>query len=190
MGTLIHWLSEGDLTTDGRANQVAELVGSSPHLFPDLIEALSFPEAAVRGHAADALEKIARSHPEWVLEYLPALRRAAIADPVAMVRWHLAMVFGHLAGFSETQGPSCRTLERLLHDRSATVRSWALTSLCIIGRLSPNRSPRITREISALTRDPSAAVRKRAGRAVETLTNPGLPFPKGWAKGKMVLSDF
>jgi hypothetical protein len=124
-----------------------------------------------------------------VLEYLPALRRAAIADPVAMVRWHLAMVFGHLAGFGETQGPSCQTLERLLHDRSATVRSWALTSLCIIGRLSPNRSPLITRQISALTRDPSAAVRKRARRALETLTNSGLPFPKGWAKGKKVLSE-
>jgi len=91
----------------------------------------------VRGHAADALEKTARSHPEWVLEYLPALRRAAIADPVAMVRWHLAMVFGHLAGFSETRGPSCQTLEQLLHDRSATVRSWAVTSLCIIGRMMP-----------------------------------------------------
>jgi len=189
MGTLIEWLSEGDLTTDGRANEVAGLVGSSPQLFPDLIAALSFPEAAVRGHAADALEKIARSHPEWALEYLPALRRAAIADPVAMVRWHLAMVFGHLAGFGETQEPNCRTLEQLLSDRSATVRSWALTSLCIIGRLSPHRSPRITRQISALTRDPSAAVRKRARRALETLTNSGLPFPKGWAKGMRVLSN-
>jgi HEAT repeat protein len=189
MGTLIHWLSEGDLTTDGRANEVAGLVGSSPQLFPDLIAALSFPEAAVRGHAADALEKIARNHPEWVHEYMPALRRAAIADPAAMVRWHLAMVFGHLAGSSETQDPSCQTLEQLLHDRSATVRSWALTSLCIIGRLSPNRSPRITRQISALTRDPSAAVRKRADRALKTLTDPELPFPKGWAKGKKVLGE-
>ena len=187
---LIDWLSEGDLTTDGRANEVAGLVGSSPQLFPDLIAALYFPEAAVRGHAADALEKIARGHPEWVLGYLPALRRAAIADPVAMVRWHLAMVFGHIAGFGQTQGPSCRTLEQLLRDQSATVRSWALTSLCIIGRMSPDRSPRITRQLSALTSDPSAAVRKRARRALETLTDPGLPFPKGWAKGKRVLSDF
>jgi HEAT repeat protein len=187
MGTLIHWLSEGDLTTDGRANEVAGLVGSSPQLFEELIAALSIPEAAVRGHAADALEKIARSHPEWVLVYLPALRRAAIADPVAMVCWHLAMVFGHVAGFGETQGPSCRTLEQLLSDRSATVRSWALTGLCIIGRMSPNRSPRITRQLSPLTSDPSAAVRKRARRALETLTNSGLPLPKGWAKGKMVL---
>ena len=189
MGTLIEWLSEGDLTTDGRANEVAELVASNPDLLPDLMAALSWPEPPVRGHAADALEKIARSRPEWVLDYLPALRRAAIADPVAMVRWHLAMVFGHLAGFGETQGPSCQTLEQLLRDRSATVRSWALTSLCIIGRLSPDRSPLMTRQISALTRDPSAAVRKRARRALETLTNSGLPFPKGWAKGKKVLSE-
>src|SRR3990170_8072049 len=91
MGMLIDWLSEGDLTTDGRANEVAGLVGSSPQLFPDLIAALYFPEAAVRGHAADALEKIARGHPEWVLGYLPALRRAGIADPVALVRWHPAV---------------------------------------------------------------------------------------------------
>jgi HEAT repeat protein len=189
MGTLIHWLSEGDLTTDGRANEVAELVASNPELWPDLTTALSSPEPAVRGHAADALEKVTRTHPEWVRANLPALRRQAIADPVAMVRWHLAMVFGHLASFDETVDPSSRTLEKLLHDPSATVRSWALTSLCIIGRLSPNRSPRITRQISALTRDPSTAVRKRADRALKTLTDPGLPFPKGWAKGKKVLGE-
>ena len=184
MGTLIHWLSEGDLTTDGRANEVAELVASNPELWPDLTAALSSPEPVVRGHAADALEKVTRSHPEWVRVDLPALRRQAIADPVAMVRWHLAMVLGHLAGFDETVDPSSHTLEQLLHDPSATVRSWALTSLCIIGRLSPNRSPRIIRQISALARDPSAAVRKRARRALETLTDPGLPFPKGWAKAR------
>jgi HEAT repeat protein len=189
MTTLIHWLSEGDLTSDGRANEVAELVASNPALWPDLTAALSSPQPAVRGHAADALEKVTRSHPDWARAHLPALRQLALADPVAMVRWHLAMVLGHLAGFDETVDPSSRTLEKLLHDPSATVRSWALTSLCIIGRLSPNRSPRITRQISALTRDPSAAVRKRALRALETLTDPGLPFPKGWAKGKKVLSS-
>jgi HEAT repeat protein len=184
MATLTQWLSEGDLTTDGRANEVAELVASHPELFPDLAEALTHPDPAVRGHAADALEKVVRSRPEWALEYLPELRRAAVADPVAMVRWHLAMALGHLAGFSETLDPSARTLEHLLGDPSATVRSWALTSLCIIARHGPGRSARITRLISGLTEDSSASVRKRAQRAVEALTDPDRPLPKGWAKGK------
>jgi HEAT repeat protein len=184
MATLIHWLSEGDLTTDGRANEVVELVVSNPELFPDLVVALNSPDPAVRGHAADALEKVIRSTPEWALECLPELRRTAVSDPVAMVRWHLAMVLGHLAGFAETLDASTRTLERLLRDPSAIVRSWALTSLCIIARRSTGRLVRITRLISGLTGDPSAAVRKRARRAVEVLTHPGQPLPRGWAKGK------
>lgn len=147
MAKLIHWLSEGDLTTDGRANEVAHLVASNRELFPDLMAALASAEPAVRGHAAEALEKVGRIHPGWTLDYLPQLRRLSLADPVTMVRWHLAMLLGHLARYEQTQSASCRTLERLLHD-------------------------------------PSAAVRKRARRAIEVLTNPRLPLPKGWAKAR------
>jgi hypothetical protein len=62
------------------------------------------------------------------------------------------------------------------------VRSWAITSLCIIGRLYPEHIRVIVDAASPLVRDRSAAVSKRARRAIELMTIPALAFPKGWIK--------
>lgn len=71
------WLSEGDLRSDGDANLVAEFVRLRLEVLPDLVQALAFGSLVVRGHAADALEKVARSEPEAV---------AALRAPAAPCR--------------------------------------------------------------------------------------------------------
>jgi hypothetical protein len=97
MNQILEWLSDGDLRSDSLANEIAGIVIQQPQLFSDLIEGLDHPDGAVRGHTADALEKIGRAHPELLLPHLPRLISISRQDPVAMVRMHLAMIFGHLA---------------------------------------------------------------------------------------------
>lgn len=182
MSTFSRMLSVGDLRSDGLANEVVRLVSENPELLPELMETFGVSEPAVRGHAADALEKIARIHPEEVARHLPTLIGLARHDPVAMVRWHLAMAFGHLAGLSEVAEQIQAPLLALLKDPSAFVRSWAITSLCILARRSPTKAGRFARAVAPLARDRSAAVAKRARTALQVLTDARAPLPASWLK--------
>jgi hypothetical protein len=68
--TISDWLAVGDLRSDGLSPQVASLVAASPVLLHDLLEALANGSDIVRGHAADALERVSRLHPARLSSYL------------------------------------------------------------------------------------------------------------------------
>lgn len=182
MNSFTRILSEGDLRSDGFANEVARIVTEHPALLPELIDALDSCDPSVRGHAADALEKVSRSCPSEVAVFLSSIVRAAQNDNIAMVRWHLAMILGHLSITPQIITEAMRTLLALLKDNSAFVRSWTITSLCIIAKNYPDHSESIIQRIAPLTSDSSAAVSKRAQTAIRVLSNPDSPLPKTWVK--------
>jgi HEAT repeat protein len=182
VNTILEWLAIGDLTSDGQSDEVVALVSENIQLLPDLIEAFHNASDVIRGHAADALEKVARQNPEAVAVHLPALLEAASSDPVPMVRWHLAMTLGHVAATQQDGNEVVETLAGLLGDESTFVQSWAITSLCIFARLHPRFAPRITQGISDLSLSSSAAVRTRVRKALALLVDPEAPFPKDWIK--------
>lgn len=182
MTTFIEMLSMGDLRSDGLANEVAQIVSENPDLLPELIDAFNSSDPAVRGHAADALEKVSRVHPDKVAAFLPLLARLALDDEVAMVRWHLAMVLGHLSADPASVPKAMPTLLALLQDGSPFVRSWAITSLCLIAQEVPDSAATITDAIAPLLSDSSVAVAKRAQTALRALTDPSFQLPSSWIK--------
>jgi hypothetical protein len=184
MNQLLTWLAEGNLASDGLANEVVRLVSADLDLLPDLVEGLHASDAALRGHTADALEKLARSYPEAVLRFLPDLTRAATQDRVPMVRWHMAMTLGHLSVFPDRVPELADTLFFLLQDGSVSARCWAIVSLCILARQYPQLVERSVAAIVPLSDSASAALRAKVGAALPLLTNPGAPFPKGWVKSR------
>ena len=175
-------LSQGDLTSDGLANECVRIVRSQPQLLPDLVDALASETPAVRGHAADALEKVARTLPREIAAWLPQIVEAGLHDELPMVRWHMAMVLGHLSPVRKTVPTSIRTLLRQLADPSPFVRSWAITSLCRLGRDHPSEQPRIAPRIAKLTADPRPSVAKRARTALRLLMCPEDRPPTSWVK--------
>lgn len=182
---LREWLAEGDLRSDGLAPEVARLVSQNRHMLEDLLDALAHGDDVVRGHAADALERISREHPEWIGSSLSSLVAQARSDPVPMVRWHLAMILGSLAYERAHEATCIRGLLPLLRDLSPFVKSWAISGLCQIGRRSPARAEEILGAVSPLTRDPSIAVRHRAAKAITLLTDPRSKMPGSWVKRKL-----
>ena len=177
-------LSSGDLRSDGFADEVARIVSEHPDLLPDLVGALAASDPAVRGHAADALEKVSRSYPNEVAAFLPSILRAAQNDPVAMVRWHMAMTLGHLSSLAPVRPEAEQVLLALLKDESTFVKTWAITSLCILAKTDPDRCEAIIQKIAPLAGDPSVAVAKRAQMALRALADPASPLPKGWVKNQ------
>lgn len=184
VGKFADILAVGDARSDGHANEVVRLVSGSPALLPELLQELESPNQIVRAHAADALEKVARTQPKAVATHLSAIVKAARADEVPMVRWHLAMVLEHVCGSAQMAASVVPTLRVLLKDPSPFVRSWAISGLTLLARRTLASTPPLIREISALTADPSAAVAKRAATAIRALTDPTFPIPASWEKGQ------
>jgi HEAT repeat protein len=177
-------LAAGDLRSDGFANEAARIVIDHPETLAELMDALEAADAIVRGHAADALEKVARTRPAALAPWFPRLAAQAQADEVPMVRWHLAMVLGHMTTVMELIPAARQVLLRLLHDESPFVRSWAITGLAIIAMRRPHAGGAIARAIAPLTLDGSAAVAKRAQTAIRALTTPDGRLPRTWVKGE------
>ena len=179
---LAGWLSSGDLRSDGLANEAAQFILQNPDFLGDLLAGLNDPDEAIRGHAADALEKVARARPDLVINHLMELVLIAESDGVAMVRWHIAMILGHLAGFEGVVDQTAPVLLRLLDDPSVFVKSWAIVSLCIFARKTPEWRQEILNGIASLQSDSSIAIRSKVRKAVNLLLDEAAPFPKGWVK--------
>ncbi len=179
---ILTWLSGGDLRSDGMANEAARVVLDNPAIIDDLMAGLSESDDVIRARTADALEKVAREMPDLLKGYLQQLIDLAETEQVPAVKMHLAMIFGHLAVYEEMLEQLILVLYYQLEDESVFTRSWAIASLCIIGRKYPIENQRILNKLSQLQSDPSVAIRSRIAKAVVLLTNPEKEFPKGWIK--------
>jgi hypothetical protein len=184
MSSIEEWLSRGDLRSDGAANEVVDLVLQKPDLIEDVLGALRMADEVVRGHAADALEKIARSSPALLIDHIDEIMATAWRDEVPMVRWHLAMILGHLSLYEAHVEKILNTLIQLLDDDSVFVQSWSIVSLCVVARGYPQRSSEVLTKIERLRQSESAAIRTKVRQAVNLLIDPDQPFPKGWIKCK------
>jgi len=175
-------LSGGSLISDGRANEAADRVLANPQLFDQLVEGLSESDVVIRARTAHAMERISRTRPEILTGLLPKFIEMATHDPVPMVRWHIAMIFGNLPLPAESVDEIISVLFRMLEDASIFVQSWAIVSLTILGRqYTPIRSGIVDR-IRLLLNDRSVAIRSKAIKSVRVLENDDEPIPAGWIK--------
>jgi HEAT repeat protein len=181
---LLNMLSGGDLRSDGMADEVTAIVLANDVLFEELYAGLEDADEVVRGRTADALEKVGRSRPDLFIDRLPQLTQAGRSDNVAMVRWHMAMLLGHLIVYEGMVDQIYLALIAMLGDESAFTRSWAISSLAILGRVYPRFRDEIVLAISALQWDGSAAIKSRVRMALAALGDDDAPFPSGWCKSE------
>jgi hypothetical protein len=181
---LLQWLSDGDLRSDGQASEVADLVLQNPQLFDDLYAGLFVSADVVRGHTAHALERISRSMPEPFVVHLEELVERARQDPLPVVRFHLAMLFGNLLIYEDQVDRIVAILLEMLDDESVFTKSWVISSLCILGRKYHDQREDVLQVIAPYLDDQSIAIRTRAKNALMLLTDERLPFPQGWIKSK------
>ncbi len=188
MNQIIEWLSGGDQRSDGTSNEIVSIVLEMPDIFDDLFEALFNADSVVRGRASDALEKIGRTRPDLFGKHISAIIQVAKEDENFAVRFHLAMLLGHLAIYDDNIEEITSALRELLNDTTAFVKSWTIASLCIIARLYPTKKQAIIIWVSTLDGDKSIAVRTRVRKGLEILLDEKAPFPPGWVKSEK-LSD-
>jgi hypothetical protein len=188
MNQFMDLLSDGDLRSDGRSDEVVEAVLNDPVCINTLITCLQVENTVIRGHAADAVEKIGRQKPEFLLPFIETLIHSAVDDPLAVVQWHLAMLFGHLALFSQVADPMIAALLKLLVKDKSLVVSWAIKSLCVFAVLYPDYQEVILGKVIDLEGDDRAAVSIVLGTAKKILMENG-QLPIKWIKSPIIANQ-
>ena len=169
MNRFLEILVEGDLRGNGLANRVARDVLDAPALIDDLLDALEYPVPVIRGHAAHAVERISRLRPDLLRARLGRFIDRAAEDPVPAVRWHLAIVLGTRAVPLRQVGRAVSVLLRLLADKSALARGWAVSSLCRHAGRDRVLAEAIAPAVAALRGDPSPSVQSWVSMAMMVL---------------------
>lgn len=160
--TLAERLRKGDRRTVGSAPGVAESVLMDPAQIPELVDCLFDAHAGVRMRAADALERVSRTHD--LTPYAERLLTEGAAIEQAEVRWHLAQILPRLA-LTEPQRWHAASLMGAWFRRaeSRIVRTSALQGMVDLAEQNPLLRDMAADMIRAALRSgiPSLAARAR-----------------------------
>ncbi len=181
MNSLLELLKEGDLRSDGRANEVALKVIKNPELFDLLWEGLFEADKVVRGRTAHALEKVSRNKNVLFSNLADKIMYKALNDDIPMVKWHLAMLISNLKLSTSETSRAISTLLKLLDDPSIFVKTWSIYTLTILAMENPEKTQLIREKIAAHKHHKSVAVQNRVSKSLEVLDD-GVDLPKWWSK--------
>ena len=98
----------------GRVNEVIETVLQDKARIDELYNCLFEEDAWVRMRAADALEKICRLHPDWLLPYIDRFANELAGNSQPSIQWHLAQMYREVSLTSEQRKFAMHWLEKLL----------------------------------------------------------------------------
>jgi hypothetical protein len=103
----------------GRVDEVIALVEADPSRVEELYGCLFDNDAWTRMRAADALEKICRRHPDWLLPFVDRFPRELGTSDQPSIQWHLAQIYGQVELTSGQRSSAIAWLCRLLSNREA-----------------------------------------------------------------------
>jgi HEAT repeat protein len=178
MNEILRMLTGGDLRSEGRAAEVAVLVGEDPESLPALAAGLALEDKLLRARTCMSLEVLSRTRPELVQPLAPDLIRTAEREAVAQARWHLAEIFYNVALDRGQVERAIPILLRYLEDKSKIVRVCAVRALGVLGKNSRRRS-----DIAAEIRRHEGAGKGLAKAVARALEELGISGPRGDATG-------
>jgi hypothetical protein len=170
MHAILQKLDGTDRRSIGRANEVVNEVLAEPRLFSIVFDGMLHANPVVRMRCADAVEKITRQHPEYLLPYKKKLIRQVAKVEQQEVRWHVAQLFSRLALSRNERRQVHGVLSGFLSDDSKIVRTFAMQALSDIAERDAELRILIIKRLEELTRTGSPAMRSRGRRLLTKLT--------------------
>ncbi len=156
-----HALEGGDRRSIGRANEVADRVLEDPSLFGALFEVMHIADPIISMRAADALEKVTRTHPTWLQPFKAKLLKLATTSGQSEVRWHLAQMLPRLQLTRHERAAALAVLKGYLQDHSAIVKTCALQGLTELVADQPWLRPQVTDILQTAIATGTPAMRAR-----------------------------
>lgn len=158
-------LAGGDPRSLGRAQEVVDAVLADPDQLPELFDAVLDEDELVRMRAADAVEKVASRHPEWLVPYVERLLSEVAGIEQDSVRWHVAQLLGEVPLSAEQRERAIALLERFADEgRNGFVVAHSLSSLAALAEQEQSLRPALRRRLERLAKDERSSVAKRAGK--------------------------
>lgn len=155
-------LEGGDRRSIGRADQVAGAILNDLKLFPELFAGLWSADPLVRMRAADAAEKVTRTHREILQPYKKELLGLMAETREQELRWHLAAMVPRLALNDKERQNAIASLHTYLADRSSIVKTFALQGLADLARDQPRIRPSVIETLREATRSGTPAMKARS----------------------------
>jgi hypothetical protein len=142
---ILEKLSDGDLRSEGRAEEVAQEIIANPHLLNELTRGLRSENKVIRGRVCMTMEIISRQHPQLLADVLPQVIELAAIDAVPQVRWHIAEILGNVEISDDDIEKIVRILLEYLEDKSKIVKYCSVQTLGILGGKSALKDEIIAR---------------------------------------------
>src|SRR5438552_3106136 len=83
----------GHANSLGRVSEVIDSVLNHKLRLDELYECMFDDDAWVRMRAADAIEKVCRIHPDWLLPYIERFAEELSTSNQPSIQWHLAQMY-------------------------------------------------------------------------------------------------
>jgi len=156
----------------GRVNEVIELVLKDQHRLDELYDCLFDEDAWIRMRAADALEKICRQHPDWLLSYIDKFASDLVTSSQPSIQWHLAQIYREVDLTTKQKQFAIQWLKRLLSTKDVDwiVAANAMDTLAQFTKDGSFPSAAIVPLLKIQQKHKSNAVIKRANKLLAELT--------------------
>lgn len=156
----------------GKVNEVIELVLHDKSRLNELYDCLFDTDAWIRMRAADALEKICRQYPEWLLPYIDKFSAELATSSQASIQWHLAQIYSKVDLTSKQKRFAINWLKHLLSTKDV---DWivAANAMDTLAQFTRDGSFPVAEFIPLLKvqqSHKSNAVIKRAGKLLAELS--------------------
>jgi len=169
MHPILRELSGGDRRSIGRANEIAAAVLATPAKFHLVFEGLTNDDPIIRMRAADVLEKVTKSRPEFLKPYKRKLLAIASETNQIEVRWHAALMIPRLALSAAQRAAAVDMLLDYLQDRSSIVRTCAMDALAQLAHGNPHLRARVSPLLHELLEIGTPAMRARGRKLLQGL---------------------
>lgn len=166
---IIRELSGGDRRSLGKSENVVSEVLADARLFAPLFDCMLADDPLVRMRAADAVEKITALRPDFLRPLKAKLINRVAAIDQQEVRWHAAQLLPRLELNKAERDKVIRILKGYLQDESKIVKTFSMQALSDLAMQDARLRPSIIKELEALTRDGSPAMRSRGTKLLARL---------------------
>jgi hypothetical protein len=163
-------LTPGDKRTTGNADQVAELVLTNPKLVEEVIACFKEDHEGIRMRAADALEKVAVKHPDYVQPFLPQIFNEIALINQQEVQWHVAQILEYLSLTpAEIKQAANILFDYITTTKSNIVKVFAATTLTKLSLQEQSLQPKVKELLNDMLQHGAPSQKSRAKKLIAKL---------------------
>lgn len=167
---ILNKLEGGDLRSIGRADEVVDDILADKALFGAVFDGMCSADPVIRMRAADAVEKVTRINPAWLIPVKKRLIREVSQIEQQEVQWHLAQMFSRLDLEDEELDWVVQLLRRWIErSKSNIVKVNSIQCLCDLALRYTNLKPSVIQMLQVSMANGSPAVVNRIKKLLPKL---------------------